>query len=130
MKQNVLLIIASVLAVLLFTFHLADDITRGFEKGGPWNMSAFITFGIWLYGALVLSERRSGYIITLVGSLLGLCGPLAHMRGKGLAFHPRIANTPGALFFDWTLIALGVSAFFALVLSVQGLWNLRKRQAS
>ena len=38
MKHNVLLTVASLLSILLLTFHLTDDIVRGFEKGGVSNM--------------------------------------------------------------------------------------------
>jgi len=34
LKNNLLLIIASLLSILFMTFHLADDIARGFEKEG------------------------------------------------------------------------------------------------
>jgi hypothetical protein len=60
MKHNVLLIIASLLSILFFTLHLTDDIVRGFEKGGVSNLSAVPIFVVWLYGTLVLAERRSG----------------------------------------------------------------------
>jgi hypothetical protein len=33
-----------------------------------------------------------------------------------------VANTSGYHFFVWTLIALGVSGLFGLILSAQGLW--------
>ena len=33
MKSNVMLTIASLLSILFFTFHLADDIARGMEPG-------------------------------------------------------------------------------------------------
>jgi hypothetical protein len=32
MKNNLTLTIASLLSILFFTFHLTDDIVRGFEK--------------------------------------------------------------------------------------------------
>jgi hypothetical protein len=31
---------------------------------------------VWLYGTLALAEGRSGYVITLLGSLLGAVMPL------------------------------------------------------
>ncbi len=34
MKHNVMLTVASLLSILFLTFHLTDDIVRGFEKGG------------------------------------------------------------------------------------------------
>ena len=80
MKQNLLLTITSLLSILFMTFHLTDDIVRGFEKGGSKpNRSAI--FVVWLYGALVLAGRRSGYVIILLGSLLGLLVPVLHMTG-------------------------------------------------
>jgi hypothetical protein len=35
MKQNILLVIASVLSILFMTFHQTDDIVRGMEQGAP-----------------------------------------------------------------------------------------------
>ena len=32
MKQNLLLTITSLLSILFMTFHLTDDIVRGFER--------------------------------------------------------------------------------------------------
>jgi len=67
MKPNVLLTIASLLSILLLTFHLAGDIVRGMEKGGLSNLIAVPILVVWLYGTLVLAERRSGYVIILLG---------------------------------------------------------------
>ena len=63
MKHSVMLTIASLLSVLLFTFHLTDDIVRGMEPEKLTNLTAVPIFVFWLYGALVLAERRSGYVI-------------------------------------------------------------------
>jgi len=128
MKHSVMLTITSLLSMLFFTFHLTDDIVRGFEPGGFKNLSPVLILVVWLYGTLVLAERRSGYIIILLGSLLGLLMPLAHMRGVGLV-GGRIANSSGAFFFVWTLIALGVTALFSVILSVRGLWSRRRGQS-
>jgi hypothetical protein len=38
MKPNAMLTIASLLSILFFTFHLTDDIVRGFEPGGLNNL--------------------------------------------------------------------------------------------
>jgi len=107
------------------TFHLTDDIVRGFERGGASNLTAVPIFVVWLYGTLVLAERRSGYIIILLGSLLGLGVPVIHMMGKGVGVGGNIAKSSGAFFFVWTLIALGVTALFSVILSVRGLWGLQ-----
>lgn len=126
MKENNLLVITSLLLVLLITFHLTDDIVRGFEKGGLSTLTAVPIVVVWLYGTLLLSERRSGYVILLLGSLLGLVVPVIHMMGKGVGAGSRIANSSGAFFFVWTLIAIGVTALLSIILSLRGLWNLRR----
>jgi hypothetical protein len=124
-----MLTITSLLSILFMTFHLTDDIVRGFEKGGASNLTAVPIFVVWLYGTLVLAERRSGYIIILLGSLLGLGVPVIHMMGKGVGFGGNIAKSSGAFFFIWTIIALGVTALFSVILSVRGLWSLRWGQS-
>ena len=129
MKQSITLTITSLLSILLATFHLSDDIVRGFEPGGFRHISGILMLVVWLYGTLMLAGRRSGYIIVLLGSLLGSVMPLAHMRGAGLV-GGRVANSGGKFFWVWTLIALGVVAFFSLVLSVRGLWSLRRGRRS
>lgn len=126
MKQSVLWTISSVLSVLFFSLHVADDIIRGFEKGGLWNLSAVLIFVTWLYGTLVLAERRSGYIIVLLGSLLGVCAPVLHFRAAGGVAGGEIAESSGAVFFVWTLLALGVCAVFSIILSAHGLWKLQR----
>jgi hypothetical protein len=126
MKRSVLLTIASLLSILFFTFHVADDIVRGFEKGGVWNLTAVPIFVAWMYGTLVLAERRSGYVIVLLGSLLALAAPVLHMTGTGVGVGSSIAKSSGAFFFIWTLIALGVTALFSVILSAHGLWSLAR----
>jgi hypothetical protein len=125
MKHSVTLTITSLLSILLFTFHQSDDIVRGFEPGGFSNMRAILILVVWLFGTLVLAERRSGYVIMLLGSLLGSVVPLAHMRGAGLT-GGRIADSSGIFFWVFTLMALGVTAIFSVILSARGLWSLRR----
>ena len=126
MKHKVALTVTSLLSILLFTLHLTDDIVRGLEKGGVSNLTAVPIFVVWLYGTLVLADRRSGYVIILLGSLLGLAVPVVHMTGKGVG--GEIARSNGAFFFIWTIIALGVTALFSAILSVLALWSLPWRR--
>ena len=77
----------------------------------------------------MLAERRSGYVIMLFASLLSLVIPVLHMMGKGVMHGSRVANSSGAFFFIWTLLALGVTALFSVILSVRGLWSLRRGQS-
>jgi hypothetical protein len=53
-----MLTIASLFSILFMTFHLTDDIVRGFEKGGVSNLTAVPIFVVWLYGTLVLRAVR------------------------------------------------------------------------
>jgi hypothetical protein len=75
MKDSVKLTIAALLSILFLTFHLTDNILRGMASGGVSNLIAVPILVVWLYGTLVLAERRSGYVIILLGSLLGLGAP-------------------------------------------------------
>ncbi|MET0647491.1 MAG: hypothetical protein ABW208_12805 [Pyrinomonadaceae bacterium] len=130
MKHDVTLTITSLLLILFFTFHLADDIVRGFEPGGLSNLVGGVLISVvWLCGTLVLAGRRSGYAILLLGSLLGLAVPFIHMRGKGVGVASGIANSSGGFFFVWTLLALGVLGLFSAILSARGLWGLRRGQS-
>jgi hypothetical protein len=127
MKHNVMLTIASLLSILFMTFHLADDIARGMLPGGTTNLLAVPILATWLYGTLVLGERRSGYVISLLGSLLGASVPVIHFMGAGGVAGGEIAKSSGAFFYVWTLVALGVTAVFSFILSARGLWRSRSR---
>ena len=128
MKHNLLLTITSLLSLLLFTFHMSEDVVRGMEPGGYKNLAGVAIMVVWLFGTLVLAGRRSGFIITLLGGLLGFLVLIAHVRGAGLV-GGRIANSSGKLFWVWTLLTLGVTALFSAILSIRALWSLRRRHA-
>jgi hypothetical protein len=124
-----MLTITSLISLLFLTFHLADDIVRGFEPGGLSNLVGTVLIsGVWLYGALVLAGRRSGYIVMLLGSLLSMFVPYVHMKGKGVGVTSSLDNTSGHFFFVWTLIAIGVTGLFSAILSARGLWSLPWRR--
>ena len=123
MKENVLLTIASLLTILFATFHLADDVARGMSPGGLLNLVGVVICVILLYATLVLAGRPSGYVIILIMSLLMMVIPVIHMRGRGIGFG---TTRSGGFFFVWTLLAIGVTALFSVILSVRGLWSLRR----
>lgn len=126
MKPNLLLTITSLLSIILMIFHMTDDIVRGMEPGTLFDLIIVPILAVWLYGTLVLRETRSGYIIVLLLSLLGLLVPIIHMKGAGVG--GAIAKSSGGFFFIWTLIALGVSSLFSVMLSSRALWlRLRGR---
>jgi len=122
MKNNDKLTIASLLSILLLTLHVTDDIVRGISKAEPSNI-ALAVLVVLLYGTLVLSEGRLGHVIMLLVGLFAAGMPVIHMRG---VHYPEIARSPGGFFFVWTLWALGALGGFTFILSVQGLWGLRR----
>lgn len=124
MKLNTLTI-TSLLSIVLLPFHIGGDIAFGFDRGGSGLL--FIVVPVLLLvacGTLLLAERRSGNIIMFIGGLAALGMPVIH-RNNG--FTPTVAQSPGGLFFIWTLVALGVTGGLSMILSVRGLWLLRSR---
>ncbi len=129
MKRNLILVGTSALSILLMTFHLAQDTVHakvGTSEAGGSTLVAVPVLVIWLYGTLVLGERRSGYVIMLIGSLLAVGMPVIHVKAAAGFFGGQIANRPDAFWFVWTLHALGVTGMFSLILSAQGLWSWRR----
>jgi hypothetical protein len=122
MKQTSLLVVTSLLSILLLTLHITDDIVRGISKAEPSN-TALLVLVVFLYGTLVLAERRSGHIIMLLVGLFAAAMPVLHMRG---AHYGEIAKSPGGFFFVWTLWALGGLGGLTFVLAASGLWSLRR----
>ena len=129
MKHNLMLTISSLLLILLLMFHLTDDIRIGLAPPGLSNLTAIAILVVWLYGTLALAGRRSGYIIMLIGSVLGVGIPIIHMRGPNGMLGPHLTKSGGVFFFIWTLLAIGAVSVFCAILSARGLWSLRSGQA-
>jgi hypothetical protein len=128
MKQHVMLTVTSLLSIILFSIHLAGDIVRGIEPGTATNLTAIPILVVWLCGALVLAERRSGHIIMLLGALLATAVPILHLRGTGVG--GAFAKSSGAFLFIWTLFALGVTGTFAAILSVREMRSARQARVA
>ncbi len=131
MKPNLTLPIASLLLILLMTLHLTSDTIHarvGTPEAGGSTLVGVPVLAVWLYGTLLLAERRSGLIIMLVGSLIGIGMPVMHAMSPAGIFHGAIARSNPAFLFVWTLHALGVLGLFAFILAVRGLWTLRRGQ--
>jgi uncharacterized membrane protein YjgN (DUF898 family) len=125
MNHNRLLTVTSLLSILLVSLHVTDDIVRGISRPGADNLGAVAIFLVWLIGTLLLSERRWGAAIMLVGGLFAAAMPVLHMRGMR---YPAIAASSGGFFFVWTLIAAGVTGTFSMILSARALWvSFRRR---
>ena len=127
MKHQKSLTITSLIALLLFTFHYAQDIVLGIEPGDVSTYIGVLIVVAWLYPLLALAGRKSGYVINLVFSLLAALMPILHMRGAGLLGHSRstLEFFP-AFFWVWTTFAICVTGALAFLLSVHGLVSLRR----
>lgn len=128
-KRTLVLPVTSLLSILLASFHLVDDIVYGSDKGVALNFLMVAILAVWLYGTLMLPERRAGHIIMLLGSLLGLTIFSVHVTGTGGLQGIEIGKMSGAFFFVWTLLALAVLFLLSLALSAQGLWTLLRFKA-
>jgi hypothetical protein len=124
MRENTIVVVASLLSILLLTLHITDDIVRGISKAEPSNI-ALVVLVVFLYGTLLLAGRRSGYVVMLLVGLFAAGMPVLHMRGVR---YSEIARSAGGFFFVWTLWALGGLGGLTFILSARGLWSLRPGQ--
>jgi hypothetical protein len=127
-KETITLTITSLLSILFTIFHITDEISRGMEHARLNMVAPLMVVALWGYATLLLVERRSGLIIIVLMSIIGIGIPIAHMIGAGLIGR-RIANTGGIFFWVLTLFLLELNAAVVFVLSVQRLWRLRSRPA-
>ena len=117
MKPSVMLTVASLLSIVLLSLHIAEDIVLGFAPGGLMNLVGIAILVVYLCATLLLSGRRTGLIIVLLGSIVAVGMPVLHMTGAGVG----VKRSAGAFFFIWTLYALGVTGTFGVILSVRAL---------
>src|SRR6476660_7548232 len=123
MKQNIMLIVASLLSLLLTIIHLTQDFMWEADRTNMIQIPV-VVFAVWLYGTLMLSDRIWGYIIMFLGGLIGAAMIILHTRG-GV-----ISNSRG-FFFVWTLLALSTTGWFTMILSARGIWTtLRSRRST
>jgi hypothetical protein len=123
MKNQVTLTISSLLTILLFSLHWADEVSRGIEPGTVSASGGLVILAVWLCGALVFTESRAGLVIVLLGAILASGVPVLHMQHAGLVGGRIAVNSSGALFWVWTNIALGASGMLSLVLAARALWR-------
>jgi len=119
-----MLTVTSLLSIILLSLHIAEDIVLGFSGGGLTNLIGIAILVVYLCGTLLLSDRRLGLVIVLVGSLLAAGMPVIHMTGAGVG----VKRSAGAFFFVWTLYALGITGTFGVILSVRALRSARAEQ--
>ena len=110
----------SLLAIFFTSLHYTDDVirkVRGMDQGGWQVLIAVLMLVVWLYAILVLAERKSGYIISLIMSLLNSLIPLGHLTGMAGEATPGEIFTSSGPFFVWVVIALALTVFPSLILS-------------
>jgi hypothetical protein len=115
MKPNVVLTVTSLLSILLLSIHVTDDIVHGLDQWGPGSPLFCVVLGVFLYGTLMLRDRRAGLIMMLIVGLGALGMPVIH-RGAG-----RVALLSGGFLFLWTLVALGAIGTLTIILAIRGL---------
>lgn len=123
MRRNIVLTITSLLSILFLSFHLTQDSLRarpGTWDAGPGNLVVIVILLVYLCGTVLLAGRRSGYVIMLLGGIFAAGMPVLHLTGPGLSPAAR------GFFFLWTVIALGVTGMFSVILAARAL--LRSRQ--
>lgn len=118
----------SLLSILFVTIHLTSDTLHARigtpEAGGSTLVSVPILIA-WMYGTLLLSDKRSGWVIMLIGSLVALAMPYFHLVGPEGIFRGAIAAGSDPFVFVWILHAVAVTGLFSLLLSVRCLLNPR-----
>lgn len=127
MSHKATLTVTSLLSVLFLGLHVTSDFIHNageLSLQGVLIVSGFLA--LVLYGTLLLAERKSGYVIIILGGIAALGMPVIHlMSERGVA---SALNRSSAYFFVFTLQLLGVTGLFSIILSVRGLWSLRRGQ--
>ena len=127
MKRNVTLTITSLLSILFFSLHWADEVARGLEPGTVSASGGLFILAVWLSATLSFQDRRFGLVLILLGAILASGVPILHMQGKGLV-EGRYGQGSVMFFWVWTNIALGASGMISAVLAAQELWRLPWRR--
>jgi hypothetical protein len=121
MKQPLSLTVASFISAALFTAHLAHDFIYGLDAMSRGQTFTYLGIMLFLlYGTLELRGRRAGYIMMLIGGVMAMGMPVLHTVGG-----PRAAKL--GFFFVWTLLAMGASGVFTLVVASRELWRSFRR---
>jgi len=127
MKRSVMLAVTSLVSIVLLSFHLTQDALRekpGTWPAGPGNLVAIAILLVYVCGTLLLGERRSGLAIMLLGGVFAAAMPVLHLTAPRFGLVAR----PGQPFFMWTLIALGVTGAFAVIIAALELWSYKRRE--
>lgn len=122
MKHNAMLTVMSLLSIVLSSIHLSHDVVRGSDTWGRQSLIGVLILVVWLYGTLVLPERRSGQVTMLVGGLMAAAMPVIHSRVS--------LKSVAVFFFIWTLFAMGATGTMSVLLAVRALRSKRADTAN
>ena len=122
MNTKVILRTASLVSLLLTIVHLTGDVLEQAPGHVKYPIPVVI-FVVWLYGTLMLSERVSGYIIMLLGGIIGAAMIVLHSPGT-------VVTKSGGFFFVWTLFMLSMTGWFTAILSARALWIVFRSRSS
>ncbi len=120
---------ASLLSILFMTLHLTGDILFQMSPAGLPNLFGVFVLVVQLYGTLVLGGRPAGYVIIFFASALGLLVPVIHMKATRGLISGDIGNSGQAFLFVWTILALGITSTFSVILSASALLSLPWRRS-
>ena len=124
MKNNILLTIASVLSILFMTFHLTDDIVRGMEPGRLLRPHRGAHLGRLAVRNVGARRKAIGVRHHPPRVAPWVARPRPPHDGGGSRRRDRQVQRSLLLYLD--ILALGVTALFSVILSVRGLWSLRR----
>ncbi|HET9777101.1 MAG TPA: hypothetical protein VFP77_11075 [Gemmatimonadaceae bacterium] len=125
MEHRLTLTITSLITIVLFVLHWSYEIANGWEPGtiqSIWGVGILVA---WLCGTLVLRDRRSGYIIMLIGGILSLGVLVLHMMGHGMV-GGRAGQSSWVFFWVASLLALGTLGSLSIILAARALWRISR----
>jgi hypothetical protein len=124
MKHNRALIVASLLSLLLTIVHLSQDVILQGDGHVKYPIPV-VVFALWLYATVMASDRIWGYIIMLLGGLIGAGMIVVHAKAGG------VVDKSDGLFFVWILFVLSTTGWFTAILSARGIWTtVRSRRSA
>jgi hypothetical protein len=120
MRKNLSLTIASLLTIVLFTLHIADDTIHAKEGMDATGTLITVAIGVvFLWATVELAGRRLGYLLMLLGGLASAYMPFLHTMG------PRA--TRWGFEFIWAMFAMAVSGIYVALLAGRELWRSFRR---
>ena len=118
MNERAALTWTSIVGVLLFIVHWAQDVAFGIDRVGLQSYGGVGLMLLWLLGATILRDGRAGKVIVLLFSILAAAMPALHLKGTRIG---EIVRGEGGLLYLLVLLTLAVTAAFSTVLAVRAL---------